>query len=111
MGVAEGVPAWVAIASRVRARCVAAPAGVGSGFRLGLVGPFSIVDQAGVDIYASCYGILEAAFGERMATPATLTDAVAAGAHGTKVGRGLLGAYDDDALEAMRDYRERAYVQ
>src|SRR5699024_4403157 len=70
------------------------------GFRLGLVGPFSIVDQAGVDIYASCYGILEAAFGERMANPATLSDAVAAGAHGTKVGRGLLGAYDDDALEA-----------
>lgn len=81
------------------------------GFRLGLVGPFSIVDQAGVDIYASCYGILEAAFGERMAAPATLTDAVAAGAHGTKAGRGLLGTYDEDALVAMRDYRDHAYVR
>jgi len=81
------------------------------GFRLGLVGPFSIVDQAGVDIYASCYGILEDAFGERMAAPDTLVAAAADGAHGTKVGRGLLGAYDDDALTAMREYRDRAYVQ
>lgn len=81
------------------------------GFRLGLVGPFSIVDQAGVDIYASCYGILQEAFGERMATPATLETAVTDGAHGTKVGRGLLGTYDHDDLSAMREYRERAYVQ
>lgn len=81
------------------------------GFRLGLVGPFSIVDQAGVDIYASCYGILEDAFGERMAAPASLSAAVASGARGTKVGRGLLGTYDDEALTAMREYRDRAYVQ
>ena len=68
------------------------------GFRLGLVGPFSIVDQAGVDIYASCYGILEEAFGERMAAPESLLAAVADGSHGTKAGRGLLGSYDEDAL-------------
>ena len=81
------------------------------GFRLGLVGPFSIVDQAGVDIYASCYGILEEAFGERMATPETLTTAVSDGAKGTKVGRGLLGDYSDEDLAAMREYRDRAYAQ
>lgn len=81
------------------------------GFRLGLVGPFSIVDQAGVDIYASCYGILEEAFGERMAAPATLEDAIAEGAHGTKAGRGLLGTYDEADLTAMREYRDQAYVQ
>lgn len=81
------------------------------GFRLGLVGPFSIVDQAGVDIYASCYGILEEAFGERMAAPESLLAAEAAGSHGTKVGRGLLGSYDDAALSALREYRDRAYVQ
>lgn len=81
------------------------------GFRLGLVGPFSIVDQAGVDIYASCYGILEEAFGERMAAPESLLAAVADGSHGTKAGRGLLGSYDEDALSAIREYRDRAYVQ
>lgn len=81
------------------------------GFRLGLVGPFSIVDQAGVDIYASCYGILQDAFGERMAAPAAVEAAVADGAHGTKVGRGLLGTYDQADLTAMREYRDRAYVQ
>ncbi|MGO1198971.1 MAG: 3-hydroxyacyl-CoA dehydrogenase family protein [Dermabacteraceae bacterium] len=81
------------------------------GFRLGLVGPFSIVDQAGVDIYASCYGILEEAFGERMATPEYLTTAVSDGVKGTKVGRGLLGDYGDEDLAAMREYRDRAYVQ
>lgn len=81
------------------------------GFRLGLVGPFSIVDQAGVDIYASCYGILQDAFGERMATPAAVEAAVADGARGTKVGRGLLGTYDDADLAAMREYRDRAYVE
>ncbi|MBC7589413.1 MAG: 3-hydroxyacyl-CoA dehydrogenase family protein [Salinibacterium sp.] len=81
------------------------------GFRLGLFGPFGIVDQAGVDVYTSSFGILEHAFGERMSTPVALTAAVAAGVHGTKVGEGLLGAYDADAVAAIKDYRERAYVK
>ncbi len=81
------------------------------GFRLGLFGPFAVVDQAGVDVYKSSFGILEDAFGERMATPASLTDAVADGIHGTKVGKGLLGAYEDDDLAAIKNYRELAYVR
>lgn len=64
-----------------------------------------------MDIYASCYGILEEAFGERMAAPESLLAAVADGSHGTKAGRGLLGSYDEDALSAIREYRDRAYVQ
>ena len=36
---------------------------------------------------------------------------MADGARGTKAGRGLLGSYDDDALSAIRQYRDRAYVQ
>lgn len=81
------------------------------GFRLGLFGPFAIVDQAGVDVYKSSFGILEDAFGERMATPVSLTDAVASGVHGTKVGKGLLGEYGDEDVTAIKNYRERAYVQ
>lgn len=81
------------------------------GFRLGLLGPFAIVDQAGVDVYKSCFGILEDAFGDRMSTPETLTEAVAAGTNGTKVGRGLLGTYGEAELAAIKAYRDNAYVR
>ncbi|MFU8946464.1 3-hydroxyacyl-CoA dehydrogenase family protein [Mycetocola zhadangensis] len=81
------------------------------GFRLGLFGPFAIVDQAGVDVYKSSFGILEDAFGPRMAIPESLSDAVAAGVHGTKVGKGLLGDYGDQDLTAIKNYREQAYVR
>lgn len=81
------------------------------GFRLGLVGPFSMVDQAGVDVYAKCFGILREAFGDRMAPPAALEAAVDDGALGMKSGRGLLGEYDDDVLAAIQGYRDHAYVR
>jgi len=81
------------------------------GFRLGLLGPFAIVDQAGVDVYKSCFGILEDAFGDRMSTPESLTEAVAAGTNGTKVGRGLLGTYGEAELAAIKAYRDNAYVR
>lgn len=100
--VEEGVASMEAIDTLVRNSL---------GFRLGLLGPFAIVDQAGVDIYASCYGILEKAHGERMATPPSLAAAVEAGVHGTKVGRGLLGDYDDDTLLATKTYRDEAYAR
>ncbi|MFC7375455.1 MULTISPECIES: 3-hydroxyacyl-CoA dehydrogenase family protein [unclassified Brachybacterium] len=81
------------------------------GFRLGLVGPFSMVDQAGVDVYAKCFGILRDAFGDRMAPPAALESAVAEGALGMKSGRGLLGEYDEDTRAAIQGYRDHAYVR
>ena len=81
------------------------------GFRLGLLGPFAIVDQAGVDVYRSCFGILEGAFGDRMSIPPSLTEAVAQGVNGTKVGKGLLGSYGDDELAAIKAYRDHAYVR
>jgi 3-hydroxybutyryl-CoA dehydrogenase len=64
-----------------------------------------------VDVYKSCFGILEDAFGDRMSTPDSLTEAVADGIHGTKVGRGLLGAYGDEELAAIKEYRDNAYVR
>lgn len=81
------------------------------GFRLGLLGPFAIVDQAGVDVYKSSFDILENAFGDRMSTPPSLTDAVAAGINGTKAGKGLLGTYGDEELSAIKEYRDNAYVR
>lgn len=81
------------------------------GFRLGFFGPFSIVDQAGVDVYASCFKILEDAFGDRMSTPKVLSDAVAAGVRGTKSGHGLLGRYSDEDVSAVQEYRSNAYAR
>lgn len=81
------------------------------GFRLGLLGPFAIVDQAGVDVYASSFGILADAFGERMAVPRPLQEAVEAGVHGMKSGEGLLGHYGEAEVRAAKDYRDRAYAQ
>ncbi|QGF23524.1 3-hydroxyacyl-CoA dehydrogenase family protein [Raineyella fluvialis] len=79
------------------------------GFRLGFFGPFAIADQAGLDVYANCFTTFEDAFGERLATPAVLTDAVSANRLGIKNGRGLTGDFDDDTKAALIAYRNRAY--
>ncbi|MGB3355668.1 MAG: 3-hydroxyacyl-CoA dehydrogenase family protein [Mycobacterium sp.] len=79
------------------------------GFRLGFFGPFAIADQAGLPVYAKGYTTLENEFGERMATPKLLTDAVADGREGTKNGKGLTGDFDDDTKAAVIAYRNKAY--
>jgi 3-hydroxybutyryl-CoA dehydrogenase len=79
------------------------------GFRLGFFGPFAIADQAGLPVYAKGFTTLENEFGERMATPKLLTDAVAAGREGTKNGKGLTGDFDDETKAAVIAYRNKAY--
>ncbi|MDF2824316.1 MAG: 3-hydroxyacyl-CoA dehydrogenase [Mycobacterium sp.] len=79
------------------------------GFRLGFFGPFAIADQAGLPVYAKGFATLENEFGERMATPKLLTDAVASGREGTKNGKGLTGDFDDDSKAAVIAYRNKAY--
>ncbi|WP_159618886.1 3-hydroxyacyl-CoA dehydrogenase family protein [Ruania rhizosphaerae] len=79
------------------------------GFRLGFFGPFAIADQAGLDVYASGYGTLGEAYGERLGTPSLISDAVAAGRHGAKNGKGLTGDFDDDTRAELIAYRNRAY--
>lgn len=79
------------------------------GFRLGFFGPFAIADQAGLPVYAKGYTTLENEFGERMATPKLLTDAVAEGREGTKNGKGLTGDFDDETKAKLIAYRNKAY--
>lgn len=79
------------------------------GFRLGFFGPFAIADQAGLPVYAKGYTTLENEFGERMATPKLLTEAVAEGREGTKNGKGLTGDFDDDTKAELIAYRNKAY--
>jgi 3-hydroxybutyryl-CoA dehydrogenase len=94
--VEEGVASMRAVDTLVRSSF---------GFRLGLLGPFAIVDQAGVDVYNNCFGILEKAYGDRMSAPLTLKEAVERGARGTKVGLGLLGTYPSEVLGDVVAYR------
>lgn len=79
------------------------------GFRLGFFGPFAIADQAGLDVYLNCFSTFEDAFGERLATPQMLKDAIAADRKGTKNGRGWTGDFDDETRDALVTYRNTAY--
>lgn len=79
------------------------------GFRLPFFGPFLIADMAGLDVYANGFAILEQAFGERLATPKIISDAVAQGHYGLKNGEGLTGPFPAERAAAVVDYRTRAY--
>ncbi|GAB4097594.1 3-hydroxyacyl-CoA dehydrogenase family protein [Brachybacterium horti] len=81
------------------------------GFRLGFFGPFAIADQAGLDVYVNCFETFENAFGERLATPQLLKDAVAADRKGVKNGAGLLGTYDEATSAELVAYRNNAYAR
>jgi 3-hydroxybutyryl-CoA dehydrogenase len=79
------------------------------GFRLGFFGPFAIADQAGLDVYVKGFRTLEDAFGERMAVPQVLVDAVDNGRKGTKNGKGLTGDFDEETKAELIAYRNKAY--
>lgn len=79
------------------------------GFRLGFFGPFAIADQAGLDVYAGGFRTFEENFGERLATPDLIKDAVAGDRKGVKNGRGLLRDYTPEQVKALVAYRNKAY--
>lgn len=79
------------------------------GFRLGFFGPFAIADQAGLEVYVKGFQTLQDAFGERLATPKVLLDAVEDGRKGTKNGKGLTGDFDEDTKAELIAYRNKAY--
>lgn len=81
------------------------------GFRLGIFGPFAIVDQAGIDVYAAGFKTLEDAYGDRYRAPRLLVQAASNGQHGLKNGRGLMREFTDDDREQLVAYRNRAYVK
>ncbi|WP_102157901.1 3-hydroxyacyl-CoA dehydrogenase family protein [Zhihengliuella halotolerans] len=80
------------------------------GFRLPFFGPFAIADMAGLDVYNFCYSSLQSDFPERFATPAILTEKIAAGQLGTKSGGGFLDV-PADKLADLIAYRNEAYVK
>ena len=79
------------------------------GFRLPFFGPFAIADIAGLDVYRDGFATLEAAYGERIGTPALLVEQVEQGRHGLKSGQGFYEFGDGQGAEVAR-YRDRAYA-
>lgn len=79
------------------------------GFRLPFFGPFAIADMAGLDVYDGAFKTFAEAFGERLAPPALLSDAVAQGRHGMKNGAGLNRDYSEEDVKALVAYRSEAY--
>lgn len=102
-------------AARIVEEGIASPAAVDAlvrstfGIRLPFFGPFATADMAGLDVYASCYRVLQAGFPGRFETPGILADLVAAGRLGTKSGAGFFEAAGERA-EALALYRNRAFV-
>ena len=79
------------------------------GFRLAFFGPFAIADMAGLDVYRNSFATFEGAYGERFATPAMLSEQVAAGRHGFKTGAGFTGEHAPAEIEQVVAYRSLAY--
>ncbi len=79
------------------------------GFRLGFFGPFAIADMAGLDVYDNSFKTFENAYGERFATPRTLTEQAAAGHQGFKSGAGFTGEHTAEEIQRVVDYRSLAY--
>ena len=79
------------------------------GFRLPFFGPFQIADMAGLDVYASIFGILKEGLGERFEVPETVRELVEQGRTGTKSGAGFL-EYSDEERERLLLERDRRYA-
>ncbi len=79
------------------------------GYRLPFFGPFAIADMAGLDVYAAGFRTLSEHYGERLATPAMLTELVEAGKLGVKKDGGFVTPAGDQA--PLVAYRNRAYAR
>ncbi|KAA9105090.1 3-hydroxyacyl-CoA dehydrogenase family protein [Microbacterium rhizomatis] len=79
------------------------------GFRLAFFGPFAIADMAGLDVYADGFRTLQGAYGERMAPPQLILDAVSEGRFGVKSGSGLTGDIDAERVRELEAYRGKVY--
>ncbi len=79
------------------------------GFRLPFFGPFMIADMAGLDVYEGAYRALEENIGPHLAPPRAVTEMVAAGRVGTKVGAGYL-EHDPARIREILERRDQAYA-
>ena len=80
----------------------------GLGARWAAVGPFELMDLAGLDVHAAAAEALFPVLDRSTTVPRTLSDLRGAGALGIKNGRGLRGSYSPSAARSAVARRDRA---
>jgi 3-hydroxybutyryl-CoA dehydrogenase/5-formyl-3-hydroxy-2-methylpyridine 4-carboxylate dehydrogenase len=81
----------------------------GIGFKLSVIGPMALLDVAGLDIYQSVAGYLNAELDARKDVPAYVATRTAAGDLGMKTGRGIYD-YTPERIAALRAARAALLV-
>jgi len=81
----------------------------GIGYKLAVIGPMALLDMAGLDIYNSVSGFLNADLCNRAGTAPAVTQKIAAGTLGLKTGKGMF-AYEKDAIPALQAGRAKKLV-
>ena len=82
----------------------------GLGPRWAAVGPFETMDLAGLDVHAEVARQLFPTLSTASEPPAILRRLVEEGALGTKTGKGLLGTYDEAAVNVLAERRARLLI-
>lgn len=81
----------------------------GIGYKLAVVGPMSLLDMAGLDIYNAVGSYLNRELCDRADVAPYVTERVAAGRLGMKTGGGIYD-YTPEGIAALRDERARKLV-
>jgi 3-hydroxybutyryl-CoA dehydrogenase len=82
----------------------------GLGPRWAAIGPFMSMDLAGLDVHCAVAEQLFPQLSRDTAVPPMLTALTDAGSFGAKVGRGLLGRYDEQQVRSVVELRARVLL-
>ena len=81
------------------------------GFRLAAIGPLSVCDFAGLDIWAKVFRNLATEISADHEIPATVRELVDEGHYGTKTKRGFFDYSDKTSLTDRTDERDRGFLE
>jgi 5-formyl-3-hydroxy-2-methylpyridine 4-carboxylic acid 5-dehydrogenase len=81
----------------------------GIGYKIAVIGPMALLDMAGLDIYKSVSGFLNADLCNLAGTAPMVTEKIAAGKLGLKSGSGIYG-YEPGSIPALQGERARKLV-
>ncbi len=81
----------------------------GIGYKLSVVGPMRLLDMAGLDIYQSVAGFLNAELSDRKDVAGYVTDRTQAGKLGIKSGEGIF-PYTPEQIRELQAERARRLV-
>lgn len=81
----------------------------GIGYKLAIIGPMALLDMAGLDIYQSVAGYLNAELSKREDVSAAIGERTSKGDLGLKSGKGLFD-YGDRDIDALRAARARRFI-